>query len=128
MSELLERLRAEAALRDRTEISKLLLWAALHIESQDEALSEARAEWEQESRERIKLENALQASKSNIEQALQTLQAAWCPPIELGRDLAPHINLMAGHGDPDYLRSNGNSIRHVDTRTTKPSAPRKAKA
>lgn len=128
MSELLERLRAEAALRDRTEISKLLLWAALHIESQDEALSEARAEWEQESRERIKLENALQVSKTHVEQALQTLQAAWCPPVELVRDLVPHINLMAGHGDPDYLKSNGNSIRHVDTRTTKPREPRKAKA
>ena len=128
MSELLERLRAEAALRDRTEISKLLLWAALHIESQDEALSEARAEWEWESRERIKLENALQVSKAHVEQALQTLQAAWCPPVELGRDLAPHINLMAGHGDPGYLKSNGNSIRHVDTRTTKPREPRKAKA
>ena len=128
MSELLERLRAEAALRDRTEISKLLLWAALHIESQDEALAEARSEWELESQERIKLENALQVSKAHVEQVLQTLQAAWCPPIELGRDLAPHINLMAGHGDPDYLKSNGNSIRHVDTRATRPREPRKAKA
>jgi len=128
MSELLERLRAEAALRDRTGISKLLLWAAQRIESQDKALSEARAEWGRESRERIKLENALQVSKAHVEQALQTLQSAWCPPVELDRDLALHINLMAGHGDPDYLRSNGNSIRHVDTRTTKPSAPRKAKA
>lgn len=128
MSELLQKLRAEAALRDRTEISKLLLWAALHIESQDEALAEARSELEQESRERIKLEEALQSSKHQVEQALQTLQAAWCPPVEFGRDLAPHINLMAGHGDPDYLKSNGNSIRHIDTRTTKPRAPRKAKA
>lgn len=128
MSELLQKLRAEAALRDRTEISRLLLWAALHIESQGEALAEARDEWERESRERIKLENALHSSKQQVEQALQTLQAAWCPPIELGRDLAPHINLMAGHGDPDYLKSSGNSIRHTDTRTTKPRAPRKAKA
>ena len=128
MSELLQKLRDEAALRDRTEISKLLLWAALHIESQGEALAEARHEWEQESRERIKLENALHSGKQQVEQALQTLQAAWCPPVELGRDLAPHINLMAGHGDPDYLKSNGNSIRHTDTRTTKPRAPRKARA
>lgn len=128
MSELLERLRAEAALRDRTEISRLLLCAALHIESQGEALTEARDEWGRESRERIKLENALHSSKQQVEQALQTLQAAWCPPVELGRDLAPHINLMAGHGDPDYLKSNGNSIRHTDTRTTKPRAPRKDKA
>ena len=37
-----------------------------------------------------------------------------------GRDYVPHINLMAAHGDPDYLKANGMSIRHVDLRTTKP--------
>lgn len=40
-------------------------------------------------------------------------------PTELGRDLVPHINLMAAHGDPDYLKSNGMSIRHVDCRAEK---------
>ena len=128
MSELIQKLRHEADNQHDAEAIKLLLWAALHIESQDAALAEAREEWEHESRERMKLEEALHVGKAHVEQALQTLQAAWCPPVELGRDLVPHINLMAGHGDPDYLKSNGNSIRHVDTRTTKPSAPRKAKA
>lgn len=101
-------------------LAQLLNWAALHIESQDQALSEVREELTREEAERMKLEEALHASKAHVEQALQTLQAAWCPPVELARDFVPHINLMAGHGDPDYLRKNGNSIRHVDCREAKP--------
>ena len=106
-------------------IAMLLREAALHIESQDQALSEVREELAREEAERMKLEDALHASKAHVEQALRTLQAAWCPPVELGRDLAPHINLMAGHGDPDYLRKNGNSIRHIDCRE---AAPRKTRS
>ena len=45
--------------------------------------------------------------------------------IRMARDLAPYINLMAGHGDPDYLRKNGNSIRHIDCRE---AAPRKTRS
>ena len=71
--------------------------------------------------ERIKLETALHAAKMQAQTVVDTLIAAWCPPVELARDMAPHINLMAGHGDPDYLKSNGMSIRHVDLRTKKPS-------
>jgi len=54
-----------------------------------------------------------------MEDAIAAIAAPLCPPIEFVRDLAPHINLMAGHGDPDYLKSNGQSIRHIDTRNTK---------
>ena len=127
MSELTHKLHTAAYQQGDNEMARLLRWAALHIESQDEALVELREEHQTEEAERMRLESALQASKSHVEQALQTLQAAWCPPVELGRDLVPHINLMAGHGDPDYLKSNGDSIRHVDTRASKPRAPRKAK-
>jgi len=124
MSELVSKLQQAAQQHRGTDLGGLLQWAALHIESQDEALAEVRDEHATEERERIRLENALHASKLHVEQALQTLQAAWCPPVELGRDLAPHINLMAGHGDPDYLKANGKSIRHTDTRS---KAPRKKK-
>lgn len=99
-----------------TGLGKLLTWAALHIESQAVELDETRQELATEEAERTRLEEALHASKASVESALMQLQAAWCPPIELGRDMAPHINLMAGHGDPDYLRKNGNSIRHIDCR------------
>ena len=117
MSELPHKLRMQAVHHDDTEMAQLLRWAAVHIEAQDEALAELREEHESEERERIRLEEALHASKASIEQALKTLQAAWCPPVELAKDMAPHINLMALHGDPDYLRKNGNSIRHIDCRT-----------
>jgi hypothetical protein len=125
MSELTHKLRMQAGYHDGTETAQLLRWAALHIEAQDEALAELREEHESEERERIRLEEALHVSKASVEQALKTLQAAWCPPVDLAKDLAPHINLMALHGDPDYLKSNGNSIRHVDCRET---APRKARS
>ena len=98
------------------ELCKLLTWAALHIESQDEALAEARADWDAEANERMRLESALHASGNQVEEALRGLREAWCPPVELGRDYVPHINLMAAHGDPDYLRKSGQSIRHVDCR------------
>lgn len=52
-------------------------------------------------------------------------QPAPVAPIDVSRDMSGHINLMAGHGDPDYLTKSGNSIRHVDLRE-KP--PRKARA
>ena len=122
MSELTEKLRKAGERHKGTDLGGLLQWAALHIESQDEALAEARESHEEEGRERLRLEGALHTAKTAMENALAAIAAPLCPPIELGRDLVPHINLMAGHGDPDYLKSNGNSIRHVDCRTTKTRA------
>ena len=122
MSELTDKLRAAAAGYKGTEMGGLLQWAALHIESQDEALAEVRQDHEEEERERLRLERALHTAKNSMEAALAAIAAPLFPPIELGRDLVPHINLMAGHGDPDYLKSNGNSIRHIDCRTTKTRA------
>lgn len=122
MSELTDKLRSAGELHKGTDLGGLLQWAALHIESQDEALAEVRENHEEEERERLRLERALYTAKTSMEDALAAIAAPLCPPIELGRDLVPHINLMAGHGDPDYLKSNGNSIRHIDCRTTKTRA------
>ena len=125
MSELVTRLQTTGQQHKGTDLGGLLQWAALHIESQDEALADVREEHATEECERLRLESALHTAKLAVEAALASINAPMCPPIELGRDLAPHINLMAGHGDPDYLKTNGMSIRHVDLRTTK---PRTAKA
>ena len=103
----------------------LLRWVILHIESQDEALAEARQEWASEEAERLRLENAAHQAQQLMEQALQAIRYGQRADIEFGRDMAGHINLMAGHGDPDYLNKSGESIRHVDLRE-KP--PRKKKA
>lgn len=120
MSELTDKLRAEGRNWKGTELGGLLQWAALHIESQDEALAETREELANEESERLRLENVANATKQAIEAALRSVATAVPQPVDIGRDLVPHINIMAGHGDPDYLKANGMSIRHVDCRTTKP--------
>lgn len=118
MSELTDRLREAGERAKGTDHGALLQWAVLHIESQDQALADVRKELDQETAERQTLQTALHDAKTSMQGTLAILQQAWCPPVELARDFAPHINLMAGHGDPDYLKKNGLSIRHIDCRTT----------
>lgn len=72
----------------------------------------------------------LSATLESIKGAAQQLAAAAIDglaemsPDDIGRDLCGHINLMGALGDPDYRRGQL-SCRHIDTRTTKPRAPRK---
>ena len=89
------------------------------IESQDEALAELREAHAEEENERLRLESAMYHARNAIEEALQAVNHPLCPPVELARDMAGHINLMA-HGDPDYLLKNGMSVRHVDLREGPP--------
>lgn len=117
MSELTDRLAKAGEQHKGTDLGGLLQWAVLHIADQDEAIAEVRDELATEEKERLRLERAAYDAKAAIESALPLLSL--CKPVELGRDLVPHINLMAAHGDPDYLKSNGMSIRHVDCRETK---------
>lgn len=120
MSELITRLRTAGQQHSGTGLGGLLQWAALHIEMQNEALADIRQEHADEEKERLRLDSALNAAKTSIEAVLAIVNAAMFAQVEIGRDMAPHINLMAGHGDPDYLTKRGESIRHVDCRTTKP--------
>ena len=120
--ELTDKLRAAGEAHRGTELGGLLQWAVLHIDELAETLDQYRVDFEDELNERIRLERALHDAKTAVEDALAKIFEPLCPPTELGRDLAPHINLMAGHGDPDYLKASGQSIRHVDTRTAKPNA------
>lgn len=128
MRQLIDELTEQGKQHKGGELGGLLQWAALHIASQNEAIEQWAIDFEDEHRERIKFERALHEAKQAIESALAMVSAPLCPPIELGRDFAPHINLMAGHGDPDYLTRNGMSVRHVDLRTPTPITPRKKKA
>ena len=123
---LIGRLNAAGAQAKGTDLGGLLQWAALHLDTQDKVLMELREELAAEAQERARLEQALHDAKTSVEGALSVLALAWCPPIELARDMAGHINLMAGHGDPDYLKSNGMSVRHVDLRTPAPRKKQKA--
>lgn len=124
MSPLIQALTKQGEAAKGSELGGLLQWAILHITSQDDALAEIRAEHAQEEAERLRLESALHDAAQALDSTLQVLRSAWCPPVDLARDFVPHINLMAGHGDPDYLKTNGNSMRHTDTRSTR---ARKAK-
>lgn len=117
---LTDALRTHGQQHKGTDLGGLLQWAALHVESQDDALTEVREELAREERERMGLEAALHRAREAVEAALAAINSPLCPPIELGRDCVPHINLMAGHGDPDYLKSNGMSVRHIDLRSSKP--------
>lgn len=125
MSELTDSLRAHGQQHRGTDLGGLLQWAALHIESQDEALADLRDELKREEGERLRLESALLEAGNTVEAALAAIRKPLCPPIELGRDYVSHINIMAAHGDPDYLKPNGLSVRHVDLRE---KAPRGKKA
>ena len=120
MSELSDSLRAHGQRHMGTDLGGLLQWAALHIDAQDEALEEVRAEYAQEESARKRLESALHSAMQATESAAQALMAAMPVAIELGRDYVSHINIMAAHGDQDYLKSNGMSVRHIDLRSSKP--------
>ena len=106
----------------------LLRWAILHIQSQNTALEEALQELASEEAERLRLEQTAYIAQEAVEAALAAIKYGQQPPApEIGRDMAGHINLMAGHGDPDYLNKSGKSIRHVDLRE-KPPHKKKANA
>ena len=120
MSELTDSLRTHGLQHKGTHLGGLLQWAALHIESQDQALADLREEHAREETGRMQMEGALGAAKEAIEAALAAVNSPLRRPIELGRDMCGHINLMAAHGDPDYLLKNGKSVRHIDLRSDKP--------
>lgn len=118
MCELIDKLRTAGEQARGTDLGALLQWAALHIESQNEALKDEREEaapWLAR----------IQDLEARIWQAREAMHAAVVAlrvpdATEYARDFAGHINLMAGHGDPDYLMSNGMPVRHIDLREKPP--------
>ena len=120
MDTIIERLQEAGAQHKGTYLGGLLQWAALHVAGQDEAMAELRKDLETEERERLRLESALNVAKEAAESALAAITAGMFEPVELSRDYTGHINIMAWHGDPDYLNKSGNSIRHIDLREKPP--------
>ena len=70
MSELTEARRTHGQQHRGADLGGVLQWAALHIEAQDEALAELRAEHAAEEAERLRLESALHEAGQAIEAAL----------------------------------------------------------
>jgi hypothetical protein len=103
MSELIEKLNHAATGADG-ELSQLLRWAALHIAAQDEALAEARAELESEHDERIRMELAIQVAKAKMMEIVGAMDYSRPVNIQLAKDHAPHINIMARHGIEPYAK------------------------
>lgn len=122
MSQLIQQLTTAGEAHRGTDLGGLLQWAALHIGDQDVALADVRDALARSTTENQKLNAALATATASVESALADLKAPVCPEIEFSRDLTGHINLMAGHGDPDYLKADGKSVRHVDLRQAKPRA------
>ena len=104
MSELTAKLELMAINYDGSQLGELLKWSKLHIESQDEALAELRAELEAESNERIKMENAIHAARGMLGDLSAMLDYSRPVNIELARDHAPHINRMAAAGVEPYAK------------------------
>jgi len=127
MIEIVARLRAAGQQHKGTDLGILLQGAALHIEMQNEALIDTQAELTEEETERIRLEGVLHKAQQEIETVFKTVRYGYREPVDISRDMSGHINLMAGHGDPDYLNKSGNSIRHIDCRTTKPRIKKESK-
>lgn len=104
MSELTEKLTKAAAGYKGTEFGGLLQWAVLHIQSQDEALASIRDELEIESNERIRLERAIHTARQQLDAIDVALTGGLPVNIDLARDHAPHINIMAHHGVAPYAK------------------------
>lgn len=103
-----------------TDLGGVLQWAILHIQSQDEAIAELRADFEQEHEERLRFERAAHDAKAAIDAALAQINDTMpAPPLDFATDHNSHINLMGFLGDPDYMKGKL-SFLHIDTRDTKP--------
>jgi UDP-N-acetylmuramoylalanine-D-glutamate ligase len=107
MSELTDKLTAAGLQHQGTDLGKLLQWALLHIQSQDEALAEVREELASEESERIRLERVLHEAKQCAESTVAALSPGLVPHVQLAHDHAPHINIMAHHGVMPYARAKG---------------------
>ena len=121
-TDLITALQTHGQMHKGTDLGGVLQWAILHIQSQAEAIEELRADFEEEHDERLRFEKAAHSAKAAIDAALSAITEAMpAEPLDFARDNTSFINLMGGIGDPDYMKGQL-SIRHIDTRDTKPRA------
>jgi hypothetical protein len=102
MSELVEKLYVQGNENKGTFLGGLMQWAALHIEEQDAALKNLKEEFEAESTERMRLERVVFDARQQAEVLSAALRQT--PGIQLAKDHAPHINVMAHHGVEPYAK------------------------
>ena len=121
---LIEQLQAQAKAHKGTDFGGLLGWAAVHIESLQEALAEREEELQSVMAAGKRMHDGLKAASAAVDALGGVLYAAY--PIDpfatVPRDYSAHANVMAaGHQDPDYMPTNGalKPMMHVDARTKK---------
>lgn len=78
-------------------------WAALHIAAQDDALAQTREELETEESERIRLERVIFDARQQLAALSEAMHQT--AGIQLSKDHAPHINIMAHHGVAPYAKN-----------------------
>lgn len=104
MSELINQLKDHAEANKGTDLGRVLQWAMMHIAEQDEALSDARSELDEEQSERIKMERAIHEARIALSEVSNALDCSRPINIELTRDHVPHINRMAAAGVAPYAK------------------------
>lgn len=123
-------LREEAALQpDGSRAKRLLTWAEIHFGDTFERILELEEEATQMDIERENLRIAILKMRE-MHQAMADYAQGCARSLNgeiFSRDFSGWINLMAGHGDPDYLKSNGQSVSHVDLRSKPPRKKKEAK-
>lgn len=117
----------EAALHpEGSRARKCLTWAAIELEDRRRHIEELEEDDDARLRECEQLRQCLTQAADQLELLAKYMRdgAFTIAPDAFARDFSGWINLMAGQGDPDYLKPDGQSIRHVDLRE---KAPRKKK-
>lgn len=105
MSGLIEKLKCASLPHIGTDLGGLLQWAALHIAEQDDALAQTREELEMEENERIRLERVIFEARQQLSHLAENMHQT--TDIQLARDNAPHINIMAHHKIEPYATKSG---------------------
>lgn len=105
MSTLINQLTETAKQHKGTDLGRLLQWASLHIAEQDEALAQTREELETEENERIRLERVIFEARQQLAEITESMHQT--TGVQLAKDHAPHINIMAHHGVAPYVTKSG---------------------
>ena len=104
MSELIDKLRSAAQQHKGTDIGGLLHWAALHIESQEEALADKESEYQAAAKDAAHMHEHIKAIASIVDNLPGMLMDAhpvneWATK---SRDYSAHANVSAYQGDKNY--------------------------
>ena len=104
MSTLVAQLQAAGGAKKGTNLGALLQWAATHVQSQDEALAELRESLQLLQKDYETALKGLQTARTHADELRGALNCV-VTTITLGRDYAPHINVMAHHGVMPYAKN-----------------------